>query len=62
MYDSDYEPISRILEKASTVHRSFGRFGGIVVMLAALWAARRKSHWVLGLIGAVAGSKWAGLL
>jgi hypothetical protein len=41
------ESISRILREAPKVRASFGGAGGFIVMLWALWVARRRSRWLL---------------
>lgn len=58
------EPISGILDKAPKVVNSFGGAGGFIVMLWALWVARRRGRWLLTLsaVFSYAGVKWYGVI
>jgi hypothetical protein len=56
------EQIGGILDRTAQVRESLGAFWGPLVMMWALWVARRKTHWILGLVSAIFGAKWAGLV
>jgi hypothetical protein len=56
------ESISGILREAPKVHDAFGGVGGFVLMLWALWVARRRGRWLLTVSAGVSyfGVKWVG--
>jgi hypothetical protein len=58
----DEEPISGILRETPAVVRSLGKMRGTIVLIWALWVARRRGRWLLTMsaVFSYVGLRWIG--